>query len=155
MRSKRCSHNLQSNHRGNSQRFCKMLMSRFINLRRLSGQKELNGFGSCDKRQRKRHTENSFASINLQRPYSSLDRERKIHSRIYVLHKTLNLFISRCLFADVPKCKKHKARTSNHCFTIRTYCSTLHSCCSHWTNYSGKFSRPFLKPLPSGSPCKL
>ena len=38
---------------------------------------------------------------------------------------------------------------------IRTYCSTLHSRCAHWTNCSGKFSRPFLKPLPSGLPCKL
>ena len=32
MKSKQCSHNLQSNHRGNSQRFWKMLMSRLNNL---------------------------------------------------------------------------------------------------------------------------
>ena len=38
---------------------------------------------------------------------------------------------------------------------IRTYCSTLHSRCAHWTNYSGKFSRSFLRPLPIGSLCKL
>ena len=49
---------------GNSQRVCKMLMSRLINLRRLPGQKELKGIGSCQKRQRKRHGEN-FASMNL------------------------------------------------------------------------------------------
>ena len=51
-----------------AQRFFKMLMNRFINLRgnlrRLPGQKELNDMGSCRKRQRKRHTENC-ASMNL------------------------------------------------------------------------------------------
>ena len=47
-----------------------------------------------------------------------------------------------------------------HFIQIKTYCSTLHSRCAHWTNYPPcteyvKFSRPFLKPLPSGSLCKL
>ena len=37
MKSKRCSHNLQSNHRGNSQRFCKMLF--FVGRRFPSQQK--------------------------------------------------------------------------------------------------------------------
>ena len=39
MKSKRCSHNLQSNLRGNSQQFCKMLMSRLNNLCRFPAQK--------------------------------------------------------------------------------------------------------------------
>ena len=40
MKSKRCSHNLQSNHQGNSQQFYKMLMSRLNNLCRFPGHKK-------------------------------------------------------------------------------------------------------------------
>ena len=143
MKSKQCSYNLQSNHRGNSQQFCKMLMSRLINLRHFYGQK--TGIGSCQKHQRKRHME-KLTSVNLQQPYSSSDRERKEHSHVYTLHKTLNLHISHCCFAEVLQVTV---------LLIRACCSTLHPCCTRWTNYHGKFSCPFQKPLTSGSLCKL
>ena len=58
--------------------------------------------------------------------------------------KTLNLFISCCCFAEVPKCKMHVLQVI--VLHIRTYCSTMHSRCAHWTNYCRKFSRPHLKP---------
>ena len=76
-----------------------------------------------------------------------------MHSRVYVCHKTLNLFISRCCFAVVPKCETHVMQVI--VLQVRTYCSTLHLRCAHWPNYCRKFSRPFLKPLPTGSLCKL
>ena len=40
MKFKRCSHDLQSNYRSNSQRFCKLLMSKLINLCHFPGQKK-------------------------------------------------------------------------------------------------------------------
>ena len=48
MKSKRCPHNLQSNHWSNCQRFCKMLMSR-LNILSLSSfwSKKKDGIGSC------------------------------------------------------------------------------------------------------------
>ena len=55
---------LQSNHRGNSQRFREMLMSRLNNLCRFSGQKQNWHWILSDWRQRKRHTE-KLTSVNL------------------------------------------------------------------------------------------
>ena len=75
-------------------------------------------------------------SASLQRPYSSWNRKRKVHSCVFFLRKTLNLFISRC--AEVPNCK-----------------TLVLKALSHWANYYGNFSRLFLKPLLSGSLCKL
>ena len=111
---------LAINHRGNSQRLCKTRMTRLINLRRIPGQN--NGIGSCQKRQRRRHTK-KLTSMNLYLKFR--DRVRKIHSLFYVLHKILNFFISLRCFAEVPKCKMHVQQVV--VLLIRAYCSTLHS----------------------------
>ena len=64
MKSKRCSHNLQSNHRGNSQRFRKMLLSRLSNLCSFPA-KNKNGIGYCQtEANEKRHTE-KLTSVDL------------------------------------------------------------------------------------------
>ena len=41
-------------------------------------------------------------------------RKRKVHSRVYFLRKTLNLFISRCRFAEEPKCKTHVLKSLSY-----------------------------------------
>ena len=50
-------------------------------------------------------TDSSFQNYTHPDDHTRQTRERKVHSRVYVLHKTLNLFISRCCFSEVPKCK--------------------------------------------------
>ena len=138
MKSKRCSHNLQSNHRGNSQRFFKMLMSRFINLRRLPRQKELNRLRNAN--------ENVTRNFLLQRIYN--DRiQVKIEKENYTAVSTFSIKLYLIyLFHVVVLQRYQNVKSTKHVLQvivlqIRTYCSTLHSRCPHWTNYSGKFSR--------------
>ena len=71
------------------------------------------------------------ANETLALAYSSLNRERKVHSNVYVLHKTLNLFLivvsQRYQNVKCTSYESYSYKLENLSFNIKFIALALHS----------------------------